>query len=201
MSHDITLYGFGTTRSARCQWTLLELGVEFKFIERSGLIGSDELRAFHPQAKLPAAIVNGDAIFESTAICNYFCDLYPEKDLIPRPGTVRRAQHDQWCAFNLSEMEAYLWSNAKHQSFYPEEKRVAEVVAPNTEEFRAGAKVIDELLGEQTYLLGNEFSVTDIVVSWTLNWGRRMNVIDGFDNIPTYLGNLFAREHCTLNQE
>ena len=35
MSHQITLYGFGGTRSARCQWTLQELGADFEFIEKS----------------------------------------------------------------------------------------------------------------------------------------------------------------------
>jgi len=143
MSHKITLYGLGPTRSARCQWTLLELGVDFEFIEKRELIGSDELRKIHPQAKLPAIVI----------------------------------------------------------SFYPEEKRVAGVVKPNNEEFRAGATVINSLLKNQHFMLGNTFTVTDIVIAWTLNWGRRMQLIDGFDNISGYLSRLFARTHCTLNQE
>ena len=201
MTPQITLYGFGGTRSARCQWTLLELGVEFEFIEKRELIGSDELRQIHPQAKLPAMLADGFALFESVAICNYACDLFPENALLARPGTRERALHDQWCAFTLSEMEAYLWSNAKHQIFYPESKRVAEIVEPNIEEFRAGAAVIDELLGKQAFMLGDAFTLTDIVVAWTLNWGRRLKTIDGFDNIPPYLERLFCRPHCCLNKD
>lgn len=201
MSHQITLYGFGGTRSARCQWALQELGVDFEFIEKRDLIGSDELREFHPQAKLPAIVIDGAPIFESVAICNYLCDLYPDKHLIPATGTRERALHDQWCAFTLSEMEAYLWSNAKHQLFYPESKRVPEIVEPNIEEFRAGAAVIDDLLGKQGYMLGDSFGLTDIVVAWTLNWGRRQQLIDGLENILPYLNRLFSRPHCCLNQE
>lgn len=201
MSHKITLYGLGPTRSARCQWTLLELGVDFEFIEKRELIGSDELRKIHPQAKLPAIVIDGAPLFESTAICTYLCDLHPGSNLLARPGTRERALHDQWSAFALSEMECYLWSTAKHTSFYPEEKRVAGVVKPNNEEFRAGATVINSLLKNQHFMLGDTFTVTDIVVAWTLNWGRRMQLIDGFDNISGYLSRLFARTHCTLNQE
>jgi glutathione S-transferase len=201
MSHQITLYGFGGTRSARCQWALQELGVDFEFIEKRELIGSDELRQFHPQAKLPAIVVDGAPIFESVAICNYVCDLFPDKHLIPPTGTRERALHDQWCAFTLSEMEAYLWSNAKHQLFYPESKRVSEIVEPNVEEFRAGAAVVNELLGKQNYMLGDSFGVTDIVVAWTLNWGRRQQLVEGLEYILPYLNRLFSRPHCCLNQE
>ena len=201
MSHEIILYGLGPTRSARCQWTLLELDVDFEFIEKRELIGSDELRKIHPQAKFPAILIDGAPLFESTAICTYLCDLYPEKNLLARPGTRERALHDQWSAFTLSEMECYLWSTAKHTNFYPEEKRVTDVVQPNNGEFRAGAKVINDLLENQNFMQGDTFSVTDIVVAWTLNWGRRMQLIDGFDNILNYLNRLFERPHCKLNQE
>lgn len=201
MSPQITLYGYGGTRSARCQWALLELDADFEFVEKRELIGSEELRRLHPQSKLPALVVDGKALFESVAICNYVCDLFPEQALIPASGSRERALHDQWCAFTLSELEAYLWSNAKHQNFYPEAKRVPAVVAPNVEEFRAGAAVINSHLANNAFMLGEKFSLTDIIVSWTLNWGRRMDVIDGFERIPDYLNGLFARPHCRLNQE
>lgn len=201
MGHQIKLYGFGPTRSARCQWTLLELDVEFEFIDRQDLIGSDELRQLHPQAKLPAIQVDGEPLFESTAICTYLCDLYPEKNLLARSGTRERALHEQWCAFTLSEMEAYLWSNAKHRSFYPEDKRAPAVVEPNNQEYRAGASVLNDLLASQDYVIGDSFTVTDILVGWTLNWGRRMGSNKGFENISSYLKRLYARPHCKLNQD
>jgi len=201
MKHDITLYGFGFARSARCRWTLLELGLEFEDVDDSALVGSDRLRALHPQAKVPAIVIDGEPLFESAAICTYLCDLNPESGLIAQPGTRERALHGQWTLFALSEMENYLWSNAKHTNFYPEEKRVPAIVDSNNEEFHAGATVLDEALAETDFLVGGTFSVTDIIVGWTVNWGRRMGRLDGFDNLSRYLENLFAREHCALNPE
>lgn len=201
MSHAITLYGLGPTRSARCKWTLLELGLDFDYVEDRSLIGSDELRPFHPQAKFPAAVIDGEPLFESSAICTHLCDLAPEKGLIAPAGSRARALHEQWTAFCLSEMEAYLWHTAKHTSFYPEEKRVPAVVAANSEEFRKGAKVLNDVLADSPFLVNGEFSVTDIFVGWAVNWGRRMGQNDGFEHLQSYLDRLFAREHCTLNPE
>ncbi len=199
MSHKITLYGVDFARSARCRWALLELGLDFSEINDASLIGSDELRAIHPQAKVPAIMIDGEPLFESAAICTYLCDLVPEKQLISEGGSRARALHDQWTSFAQSELEGYLWSNAKHTNFYPEEKRISEIVASNSEEFRAGAKVLDDALAETPFLVGGQFSVTDIIVGWTVNWGRRMGQLDGFDRLASYLDRLFAREHCTLN--
>ena len=106
MAHDITLYGFGPTRSARCRWTLLELDLPFEDIDDRSLIGSEQLRKIHPQSKFPAAVINGQPLFESAAICTYLCDLVPESPLLARPGTFERALHEQWTSFVLTEMEA-----------------------------------------------------------------------------------------------
>ena len=67
MQTKITLYGVGYTRSARCRWTLQELGLEFEEIDSGALIGGDELRAYHPHAKVPAIVIDGGRLFESAA--------------------------------------------------------------------------------------------------------------------------------------
>ncbi|MGB1883874.1 MAG: glutathione S-transferase family protein [Gammaproteobacteria bacterium] len=201
MAHEITLYGLGPTRSARCRWTLLELDVPFDYVEDRALIGSDELRPLHPQAKFPVAVIDGEPLFESAAICTVLCDLVPGNSLLARPGTRERALHEQWTSFVLSEMEAYLWSNAKHTAFYPEEKRVAAVVEPNFEEFRNGAQVLEDTLANQQFLVGDTFSVTDIIAGWCVNWGRRQGQLEPFPNLRAYLTRLFERELCTLNPE
>lgn len=201
MQPDITLYGFGPTRSARCRWTLLELGLAFEDVDDRALVGSDRLRQFHPQAKLPAVVIDGTPLFESAAICTHLCDLAPDKDLIGAAGTWPRALHEQWTCFALTEMEAWLWSTAKHTNFYPEAKQVRAVVPTNNEEFRNGAAVLDAHLASTPFVVDGRFTVTDIVVGWTVNWGRRMGQLDGFGHLHAWLARLFERELCTLNPE
>ncbi|NKC12810.1 MAG: hypothetical protein GKR94_11595 [Gammaproteobacteria bacterium] len=201
MTRKITLYGVGKTRSARPQWTLLELGLPFAFVDDGSMIGSDTLRALNPMAKLPAIVIDGQALFESAAICTHLCDLNPAARLSFAAGSRERGLQDQWISFVLSELDAYLWSNAKHLSMYPEDKRVPAVVARNNEELHTGLRVLAAHLEQSPYLVAERFSVTDIVTGWTVNWARRMQHLAPYPALSVYLHRLFERPHCTLDQE
>lgn len=200
MGTNITLYGSGTSRSSRCLWTLLELGVEFEYVDDSSLIGTENLRKLQPQGKLPAIVVDGESLFESAAICTYLCDLYPEKKLIAEVGSRERALHDQWCSFALTEIEGYLWSSYKHNSFYPPEKRVTGVLPTNTEEIVAGLSVLESALDVTTYLTGSNFSVTDIIVGFTINWSKSAGHLEKFPVLSRYLERLHARDLCAFKR-
>jgi len=45
---------------------------------------------------------------------------------------------------------------------------------------------------------GNRFSVTDILVGFTLNWGKGAGLLDMSPNLQRYLERLKQRPHCTL---
>ncbi|MDH3839597.1 MAG: glutathione S-transferase family protein [Chromatiales bacterium] len=196
----ITLYEYGPTRSQRARWALLEAGLEYESVEGRALIHSDELRKIHPLGKVPAAVFDGKPLFESAAICTYIADLVPEKKLIAASGTWERALHDQWVAFALSELEAFLWHSARNQFVLPEDKRLTNVFEQNAEAFSVAAVAMEQALSDQDYLVGNRFSVTDIVVGFTINWARGMRLLKPFPNLRAYVARLFERPHCTLTQ-
>lgn len=198
---NITLYGLGTSRSARCRWAALELDMEFEYIEDRTLLRSARLRKLQPLAKLPAAVINGKVVFESAAICTYLCDLHGDNALIAAPGSYARALHEQWASFVLTELEAYLWSNAKHTAMYAQELRVAAVVPRNNDEIALAMKVLNDHLATTEYLVEGSFSVTDIIAGWTINWARRTGHWDSYTHLHAYVERLFARPHCTLNRE
>jgi len=201
MSNSITLYGMGTSRSSRCRWTLAELGMDYEYVEDRSLFRSDELRRLHPQGKMPAATINGAPLFESAAICEHLSDIAGDNQLIAPAGSRARALHAQWVSFVLSELEGYLWSNAKHTSFYPEERRVPDVLATNNDEIQSALAVLNDVLANQSYLVEDTFSVTDIIASWAINWARRGGHLESHPHLAGYLQRLLAREHCTLNPE
>src|SRR6185436_11995106 len=140
----ITLFEFAPTRSARVRWTLLELGLPFESIAGPETFKHPALQSVHPLRKLPALIDEGRPLFESAAICTWLADAHPAKGLIARAGTWERAQHDQWVAFTLAELEANLWSTARNRFIYPEEKRVTQIFEQNAEESKRAARVLDE---------------------------------------------------------
>jgi len=197
---SITLYGLGYSRSARCRWTLAELGLEYEYIEDRTLLRSDKLKTLQPQGKMPVAIIDDVTLFESAAICTYLCEL-GDNTLLPPAGTAARAAHYQWVSFAATEVEGYLWSNAKHTGMYPEAERSPGVVAKNNDEIHAGLKVLDDALGRAPFLLGDNFHVTDVIVGWTINWARRMDYLGPYANLRAYVSRLLARPLCALNPE
>lgn len=194
----IKLYGFGPTRSARVEWVLKELGLRYELVDGRSLMGTDEYKRIHPLGKLPAVEHNGKVLFESTAIVTYFADMYPERGLTPKHGTYERALYDQWTSFASTELESWIWSNAKHTILYPEERRVPAIVEPNTQELRTSAKVIDDLLASRDYILGDEFTAADINVGYVLNWGRCNGTLGETRHIGPYLDRLHERPHNML---
>lgn len=198
MTLDITLYDYGPSRSKQARWTLDELGLEYKSIEGIEILHSEELNRVNPMGKVPAIVINGESLFESAAICTYLADLVPEKGLIAPSGTRERALHLQWTSFALTELEAYVWSNARNTFVLPKEERITALFEQNNKAFMKAAGILDKVMADKEYLVGNRFSVTDILVGFTLNWGDNVGLLHQFAHLQDYLERLKERPHCTL---
>jgi len=198
MALDITLYEYSMSRSKQARWTLLELGLEFRAIEGRAILHSDELKRVNPMGKVPAVVIDGKPLFEAAAICTYLADLVPDKGLIAPSGTYERALHLQWASFALTEMEAYLWSNARNTFVLPEGQRITALFEQNNKAYIHAAKVLDKVLADTDYLVGKQFSVTDILVGFNLNWGNLSGLLEQSPNLQKYLDRLKERPHCTL---
>ncbi len=198
---EVTLFGTGTNRSARCQWTLQEAGIDYAAIDRRDMTSLEEMRRYHPLAKIPAAVIDRRPLFESTAICTHIADRAPDAKLIAAPGTFARAEHDQWVAFCLSEMEAWLWNTAVNQYVLPEEKRITASFEQNVKMFKRSAAVPEAHLAQRDYLVEDRFTVTDIIVGWCLNWARRLGHLDEFPALRSYVQRLLARPLCALARD
>ena len=56
MTHDLTLWGMGTSRTMRAHWMLLELGLDYDsrpIQSRSGETLTDEFLRINPRHKIP----------------------------------------------------------------------------------------------------------------------------------------------------
>lgn len=198
---SIKLFELGPTRSARVRWTLLEAALGYESIEQGvAIFKSEALRNVHPLGKLPAAIINGQPLFESAAIMTAIADLVPEKGLIAKPGTWARNLHYQWVSFALSELEPFVQSTEINSIDFilPKEQHVPGIIAQNAMLYRKAATVLEAHLERHAFLVEDRFSVTDIFVGYTLSWGQEQKLHQGFSNIEAYLDRLLMREHCTL---
>lgn len=197
----ITLYEFAPTRSARVRWTLLELGVPFESIGGVEAFARPELPDIHPLAKLPALKDDGRPLFESAAICNWLADSHPDKGLIPPSGTWARALHDQWTAFALAEVEAFLWHTARNLFVLPEAERVPAVYPQNEAAARKGLAVLDKAVAGKQWLVEDRFSVTDIFVGYTLAWAHKQGLTADLPDLTAYAERIMARPLCPYGKD
>ncbi len=201
--HDIKLYELGPTRSARCRWTLLEADLEFESLGNDPkIIGSDDLKNIHPLGKLPAAIINGKPLFESAAIATAIADLVPEKELVAKPGTWSRTLHDQWVAFALTELEPWAWTTEINTLDFvlAKDKQVPAIIPQCEALYKKSAAALNSELSKTPFLIEERFTVTDIIVGYSLNFGQEFGWLKGFPHLLAYLDRLFARKHCTFKK-
>jgi len=52
----------------------------------------------------------------------------------------------------------------------------------------SGLNVINDHLENSEYFGGSLFTLTDIVVGWTLNWARRLELMEEFTSYQSLLG-------------
>lgn len=198
MTPEIILYEYGPSRSRQVRWMLLELALEFESRDGREYLHSEELKLLSPLGKVPAVMIDGKPLFESAAICTYLADLRPDSGLIAASGSRERALHLQWVSFVLTEMEAYLWSNARNTFVLPEEQRVTALFEQNNKAVQIAARVLENHLSGSDYMISNQFSVTDILVGFVVNWANGMELLNDFPQLQAYLTRLKARPLCAL---
>lgn len=170
----LTIYGIANSRSLRITWLAEELGLDYDFYSvdlAGGEHRTDEYLAIHPGGKVPAINDDGLILTETGAILNYLADKHAPGRLIPEIATAARAQHDRWSFFAMSELEQPLWTMGKHKFALPKEQRVKEIRPTAEWEYQKALALLSDGLGDQAYILGDEFSAVDILLLQTLRWG------------------------------
>lgn len=189
------LYYVPKTRASRPRWVLEELGVPYDLVRLEpgpgGTRGPEHL-ARHPLGHVPVLEDRGQFVFESGAICLHLADLFPEKRLLPPTGTLDRAHAYQWVLFSIAEMEPPLIALGA-EAKKPDVERNASLATEARERFRKTAMTLEAVLRDRKYLVGDAFSVADVMVGATLAWARAMRLVDALPALEGYLSRLRER--------
>lgn len=155
-----------TTRAFRVLWMLEELGQPYE--HRKSAPRSDETRRHNPAGKVPVMLVGDVALTDSVAIMQYLADKH---GAFTHPcGSLARARQDGFTQFINDELDAVLWTAARHSFILPEDKRVPEVKPSLKWEF---ARSVDELMrrmGDGPFLMGEDMTLPDILAAHCGNW-------------------------------
>lgn len=194
------LYGYRNGRTLRALWALEEIGAPYEFVEvdlKRGEHREPEFLGLNPAGKVPVLDDGGTIVTESAAICMHLADRHPDSRLLPPVGTPERTECYRWTSFILTELDAPLWTIAKHRFALPSDRRVPAVIETASWEFRNAASVLASALKDRPYLAGAAFSVADILAGHTLLWAKSARIPLGSDFPDAYFERLLARPAVT----
>lgn len=121
-----------------------------------------EYLKLNPSGTVPALSIDGQILTESQALLSYLADLVPERELLPRPGTLARARAHEWMNFISSSLHAAYRSVFRPQSYGGDHPEVVEAVrAQGHERLARALQTVERRLGDTPYALGDAFSAVD----------------------------------------
>ena len=185
---SLVLYHHPYSRAATVLWMLEEIGIdhELRFVDfLSGANKTPEILALNPVGKLPILTDGDQVVTEVAAIGLYLADRYALGRLAPNPDDPRRGTYLRWTFFAPSVIEP--GAIAKMNSW----EAKASQVGWGT--YDSMLQAIEFAIGDRDYLLGDTFSMADVVFGGTLRYMLRFNLLEARPKFTAYCERLAAR--------
>jgi glutathione S-transferase len=146
--------------------------------------------AYNPTGKIPVLLDGDSVLTDSSAIVTYLSDKHGK--FTAPAGTVARAKQDAWTFRILDELDALLWTAARHSFGLPEAERVPAVKESLKLEF---ARNLERISAEMSgpYLMGEEMTVPDILLCHCGGWAVTAKFPEPPDAFKSYAKRLRER--------
>ena len=189
----ITLHHLNKSRSKRIIWLLEELNVEYQIVpyQRDSVtfLAPPELKSVHSLGKSPVIEDDGLVIIESGAITEYLIDKYGQGKLVPKRGTKAFIEYSQWLHFAESSailpllLKMFVAKDGCQTNFLGAyaDAETAKVV-----------EYFDQKLQGKRYLVNDELTGADIMMSFIAEIVKRNGALDNYKNIEKYLTQLMT---------
>jgi glutathione S-transferase len=171
----LTIWGGASSRSMRAHWMAHELGLDYeaKLIgSRTGETQTEDFRRLNPKEKIPVLVDDDFVLTESAAIVTYLGDTFgKDTGLVPSAYTRERALYNQWSSFVQMELDAHtLYVLRKHQSLASIYGEAPAAVAAALAGFQKQVTVAEHALRNSDFLVGEQFTGADVMLTTTLKW-------------------------------
>jgi len=184
----LTLYYHPFSRAAATLWTLEEIGqpYELSFTDiQAGAQKSPAICALNPMGKIPI-LVDGDVVVtENAAISLYLADRYAAGRLAPAIDDPRRGTYLRWSLFAPSVIEPGSMAKSSGWQFKPGQAGWGE--------HEAMLQAIESAIGSRQYVLGDMFSIADVIFGGTISYMLRFNMLAPTPALTAYAARLAAR--------
>ncbi len=148
-------------------WLVGELGLAHRHIEaggRAGGLDTPAYRAMNPHGRVPVIDDNGTVVWESHAILRYLAARYG-KDRFWHEDPAQRSQFDRWMDWAQTTLQPDFLRGV-FWGFYrtPEAQRDLTAVTRSVARCAAHFTLLDALLADRPFMLGDELTLADIPI-------------------------------------
>ena len=183
------LYWSPRSRSFTALWLMEETGQPYERVLTdiaSGAQKKPDYLAINPMGKVPA-LQDGEAtLAEAAAICAYVAERYPQAKLAPPLGDPLRAKYLYWLFFAPSCVEPAMVQVAT--------KIEMSSTAAGWGDATRVYDVLDKALEKGPWVLGENFSASDIAIGAALNFSVRLfKMVPSRPSFDAYLARCMAR--------
>lgn len=185
---SITLFHHPFSRAAGTVWQLEEVGVEheLRFVDiLAGEQKSPAILAMNPMGKLPTLKDGELVVTEGAAIGLYLADRYAPGRLAPALDDPARGTYLRWSCFAPSVIEPAVMSKLGGWEYEPGQAGWGEHAAM--------LDSIEHALEGREFVLGDRFSMADVIFGGTLRYLLSVETIEARPAFVAYAERLSAR--------
>lgn len=187
---DYTFFTNPMSRGQIARWALHEAGAQYEQVLVDWKDKPDAFLAANPMGKVPTIVHHVEAgdrvVTEAAAICLYLAEMHPEAGLLPNDGEM--ADYYRWTFFASGPIEQAITSRALKFEPKPDQEMMA-----GWGSFERTIHTIDEKLSADTWVCGERFTMADVYVGATIDWGLTFGIMPPLPSLVGYAERCQAR--------
>ena len=193
---NLKLHHCPETRSMRVLWLIEELGCPVEVITHAfgPDLHSKDYRAIHPAGRVPALEIDDTVIFESGAMLELLCEMFPEPGMGRAQGDPERPLWLQWIHFaeTISQHSAAL--TQQHVALREDWMRSPIITKIEAKRLARCLATLETALEGRDYLLAKGFSAADIACGQAVAMSRHFVKLADFPRLEAWWERLRTRD-------
>ena len=191
---ELTIFGTPASRTWRTLWMAKEVGAEYAHDPidfRTDRIKSPAYLAINPNAQVPSMRDGDFVLWQSFAINLYLARKYPSP--VSPANLEEEMLAVQWSMWALVEIEAFA-VDLFHELEEPPEKQRSELIEHLRQKLPKPLAVLNGVLTERDFLLGDRFTVADLNTAATVRVLNRVDQsVTPYPHVERWLNACFSR--------
>jgi glutathione S-transferase len=187
---DYTFYTNPMSRGQIARWALHEVKADYEQVLVDWNDKPGKFIAANPMGKVPTIVHHVDGtdriVTEAAAICLYLSEMHPEAGLLPNDAET--ADYLRWTLFAAGPVEQTITSRALKFEPTPEQEMMA-----GWGSFDRTISTLDGFLTDRTWVCGDRFTMADVYVGSTVDWGLTFGIIPPNESFVAYAERVQAR--------